>query len=66
LGKEITFLLLAWGEKGKREKKEGEKRGNGEAGKRRPERMDGEKGDFYLDLSEVRFINNWFPRSSCI
>jgi hypothetical protein len=30
MGKEIIFLILAWGEKGKREKKEGGKRGSGE------------------------------------
>ena len=39
--KEIIFLILAWEGKGKREKKEGEKRRLGEAGKRRQERMDG-------------------------
>jgi len=38
LGKEITLLILAWGGKGKREKKEGEKRRNGEAEKRGQEK----------------------------
>jgi hypothetical protein len=46
LGKEIIFLILAWGGKGKWEKKEGENppqvrrtsRGNGESGKRGKER----------------------------
>ena len=36
--------MLAWGGKGKGEKKEGEKRRNGETGKRGAEKMDGEKG----------------------
>jgi hypothetical protein len=35
VGKGIFFLLLAWGGKGKEEKKEGEKRGIGESNKRK-------------------------------